>query len=82
MEFPEIAEKECNMKAPKDQEKKQKVFLVQGIDSQCLRLLIKAFNINRELKHEMQLGQLITKVVPFTRSKFNDKIIEGDSTDE
>jgi len=44
------------MKAPKSQDLKQKVFIVKGIDEQCLRLLIKAFNINSELKHEMQLG--------------------------
>lgn len=30
----------------------------------------------------MQLSQLITKVVPFTRKNFNDKIIEGDSENE
>ena len=56
--------------------------MIQGIDPHCLRLLIKAFNINRDMRHEMQLSQLITKVVPFTRTIFNDKIIEDDSHEE
>ena len=49
-ENPDYLDKECNMK---NKDQTQKVFMVQGIDSDVLRLLMKAFNLNRELKHEM-----------------------------
>ena len=52
-EHPDSIEHECNIKAPENKQKRQKIFMISQIDLPCIRLLFKAYNISDEILTEM-----------------------------
>ena len=77
----QAADKECNMRAPEDPREHQKIFLITEMDHDSLRLIFKAFRLNPEMRTEMSMSQLITKIVPFTHTKCNDSIVDSNNED-
>lgn len=67
------------MKAPKDVKNKQKVFVINGVNQPCLKLIFKAFKLNQEMLMEMSLKQLYTKIVPYTHKKYRDEIVREET---
>ena len=64
------------MKAPINSKRLQQVFLVNNIDQKGLKILFKAFQLNRQMLTEMDLKQNITKIVPYMHSKYNNFLME------
>ena len=69
------------MRAPEDPREHQKIFLITEMDHDSLRLIFKAFRLNPEMRTEMSMSQLITKIVPFTHTKCNDSIVDSNNED-
>ena len=64
------------MKAPKNSKRRQQVFVINNIDQKCLKILFKAFQLNRQMLTEMDLKQNHTKIVPYMHSKYNNFLME------
>ena len=76
---PSLEDKECNMQAPKNKNKKQKVFVIRDINYGTLKMIFKAYRLNTEMLMEMSLKQLFTKIVPYTNEKYRKEIV-GEET--
>ena len=53
------------MKAPENPNKRQRVFVVSGVDHKSMRLIFKVFSLNSEMRTELSLTQYHTKIEPF-----------------
>ena len=72
-------DQECNMQAPKDKKKKQRVFVITDINYGTLKMIFRAYGLNEEMLMEMSLKQMFTKIVPYTNGKYRKEIV-GEET--
>lgn len=70
---------ECNMRVPENDKRSKKVFVITDMDYKNMGLLFKAFDLNQEMRKEMDLIQDITKLSLYVPQELNDALIEHPS---
>ena len=75
----ENQDQECNMQAPTNKKKKQRVFVITDINYGTLKMIFKAYGLNEEMLMELSLKQMLTKIVPYTNRKYRKEIV-GEET--